>query len=316
MAEKTLIWTPLPPEGNEIRILTVLPSYDKHSIIKCVLKIVSLDENPRYEAISYAWGDPEECAAVRVGERKWNIPSNLEACLRRFHRQTKSRTLWADELCVSQTDIDEKGRQVVPMDRIFKQAAAVRIWLGPATSSSGRAMDLLRCLGSPYEAQDPLRINNRAATQSDVEALTALLSRPYWKRAWVLQEMALSKMATFHCGESSIDINDFPTSPATVHAVVLSLRPFYFKPVPDGDEITHALFCISAILRMRQTGLIGAPDFQAFAHADVCHTQKVTDERDNIYAFLGMLDPRLARLIVPDDKKAFKNICRDLCSSV
>jgi hypothetical protein len=311
MAENTPIWTPLSSGKPETRTLTLLPSCDEHSIIKCVLDIVSLDEHPQYEAISYAWGNLGHLAPVKVGERIWNIPLNLEACLRQFRNQTKSRTLWVDALCVSQTDIDEKGRQVALMDRIFKQAEVVRIWLGPATSSSGRAMNLLRCLGSLSEARNPLKINNRTVIKSDVEALSALLSRLYWKRAWTLQEMALSKTATFHCGGISIDINDFPSSVATVHAALVSLASFYERPDPEGARISDTLHSISAILMMRQSGLIGAPDFQAYAHAELCYNHMVTDDRDNIYAFLGMLDHRLARRIIPDYTKTLMEICRE-----
>jgi hypothetical protein len=51
-------YRPLSVVRNEIRLLLLKPggSYDR---LSCILRHVSLDDNPKYTALSYAWGNPD-----------------------------------------------------------------------------------------------------------------------------------------------------------------------------------------------------------------------------------------------------------------
>ncbi len=63
-------YSPLPNESS-IRVLQILPAEPKRSVagdfsvdeelrypVKCCMKVVDLNDNPDYEALSYTWGDP------------------------------------------------------------------------------------------------------------------------------------------------------------------------------------------------------------------------------------------------------------------
>ncbi|KAK3485259.1 uncharacterized protein B0T23DRAFT_389984 [Neurospora hispaniola] len=60
-------------------------------------------------------------------------------------------TLWIDQLCINQSDSDEKAVQVGLMSQIYSRAKQVLIWLGPAADGSDEVMDVLAELGKEFE---------------------------------------------------------------------------------------------------------------------------------------------------------------------
>lgn len=53
---KSELYDKLDPDGDLIRILTILPSQKPDDQIKVELETVCLAEDPVYEALSYVWG--------------------------------------------------------------------------------------------------------------------------------------------------------------------------------------------------------------------------------------------------------------------
>jgi hypothetical protein len=51
----------LDPERNEIRTVTLQPGNWDDEIL-CLLKTVSLDDDPEYSTLSYVWGDAGQTA--------------------------------------------------------------------------------------------------------------------------------------------------------------------------------------------------------------------------------------------------------------
>jgi hypothetical protein len=116
-------------ESSEIRILTLLPgSWDEE--IHCRLRKASLDLNPEYEALSYAWGDLLHTKHIHLDGHTIEVTSNLEVALRYLRRPSEELSLWVDALCIDQSDDSEKSHQVALMDKVYKQCSQVYIWLG------------------------------------------------------------------------------------------------------------------------------------------------------------------------------------------
>jgi hypothetical protein len=46
---------------------------------------------------------------------------------------TCTALFWTDTICINQGKYEEKGRQVQMMDKIFKEAKRVAVWLGVGT---------------------------------------------------------------------------------------------------------------------------------------------------------------------------------------
>lgn len=129
------------PNG-EFRLLTILPGLEGENI-KCMLKNASISSPPRYEALSYTWGDPKgveskfpvkgnpnQSFTIAVNGQHAEVRYNLNAALFQLRHQTEPRVVWIDAICIDQRNDSEKSEQVQLMARIYSQASKAIIWLG------------------------------------------------------------------------------------------------------------------------------------------------------------------------------------------
>jgi Heterokaryon incompatibility protein (HET) len=115
---------------QSIRVLKLAPALHRDSSLRCKLVEVSLDKNPKYEALSYVWGSPQNGCYIECYGLKFRITANAEAALRRLRYRCCPRTLWIDAICINQTSIPEKNTQLRLMADIYRKARRVIIWLG------------------------------------------------------------------------------------------------------------------------------------------------------------------------------------------
>jgi hypothetical protein len=209
-----------------------------HQFYYCTLKQVSLDDAPKYEALSYTWGVSEPTTQITVDGQPFWITRNLEVAL---HHLTGHRDLilWVDAICINQKDNAEKSWQVRQMQQVYQQANRVLVWLGESGMGSMRALNKLadfeafdnwnssnhyyqtnftikalaaiRELDAMFKldkdpAQKPVpRIPHRSSLLEDdglfpLNEIGAVLERAWWGRIWVVQELALAKDVSFVCG--------------------------------------------------------------------------------------------------------------------
>ena len=98
--------------------------------LSCSLSIVSLESKPDYETLSYVWGDPSLSNEIIADGRVINITKNLRTALWYLRTPDVPRVIWADGICINQSDLDERSFQVQIMGDIYRQARGVQIWLG------------------------------------------------------------------------------------------------------------------------------------------------------------------------------------------
>ena len=122
-------YTALEKEPHQIRILTLLPGTWEDDI-DCRLHEAFLADNPAYEALSYAWGDPNDKKEIRLDGHIVKVTSNLELALRYLRLPFEELSLWVDALCIDQNNNNEKSHQVGLMDEVYKQCSTVKIFLG------------------------------------------------------------------------------------------------------------------------------------------------------------------------------------------
>lgn len=101
---------------------------------------------------------------------------------------TELQYLWIGALCINQDDIPERDHQVGLMSRIYSPAGMVLVWLRPASRSTSNKT------GWPADLTN----------EHNYEEMRSILSRPYWTRLWILQEIVLAKSITVICGESTL----------------------------------------------------------------------------------------------------------------
>jgi len=208
---------------TSFRILHLLPSADLSSPVLCRLTVEDLtNRHLQYEAVSYTWGTPHPRHMITCNGNPQGIGPSLYSLLLRLRLATEPRALWADAICIDQSNDIEKGHQVRLMQRIYLTAARVVIWLGEEPPETGySAMAPAACkavcrlagawscaLHKEIMPRPAYRIGGRqyrlsAREMRDVApderqewaAIRALFRKEYWERLWVVQEVTSSTAA-------------------------------------------------------------------------------------------------------------------------
>ncbi|PVH67350.1 hypothetical protein DL98DRAFT_443881, partial [Cadophora sp. DSE1049] len=127
---------PLDASRRQIRLLT-LQAGQWHSPICCDLAPQSLDSNPDYQALSYAWGSTDKNTKdITINGRPFPVLPNLHSILKRLRRNIKGENLvlWIDAICINQTGSEagslEKSSQIQMMATIYLHCREALIWMG------------------------------------------------------------------------------------------------------------------------------------------------------------------------------------------
>ena len=112
-----------------IRILTLYQG-SGDTPLEGSLTVESLDSDPSYEAVSYVWGTLGRSCHLSVEGEILSLTQSIHDALSRVRHPVKARRLWADQICINQDDIAERGQQVQFMNAIYKNAERVLVWLG------------------------------------------------------------------------------------------------------------------------------------------------------------------------------------------
>jgi hypothetical protein len=123
------MYSPLDATRKEIRLLHVHPGAWNDDV-KCHLETVSLNDNPKFYAISYVWGDPNITLPITIDGESLAITRNLCNGLQRLRKIDKTLVIFADAACINQSDMNERSEQVQLMREIYSSAQEVFIWLG------------------------------------------------------------------------------------------------------------------------------------------------------------------------------------------
>ncbi len=218
---------------NTIRILTLQPGRfkDKLHIRLKLLKFDTRDATfaPRYEAISYAWGEPPSTRYISCDGTSIPIRQNLFDALRHIRYSDKPRKLWIDALCINQHDNAEKATQIPLMKYIYASALKVIMWLGIEDSSTVRGLELVRHAALCARIEDLKHVvpNLKEEPWSDEQNIArgfpsrfgadgdglrpvcSLLSNSYFSRVWIIQETVYATSAVLTLGRYHLDFQDF-----------------------------------------------------------------------------------------------------------
>ncbi|KAH8728516.1 heterokaryon incompatibility protein-domain-containing protein [Phaeosphaeriaceae sp. PMI808] len=154
------------------------------------------------------------------------ITANLDCAIRHLRLTVLPRMMWIDALAMNQADVQERNDQVKIMGAIYSAAKRVVVWLGPVDQ---RDLHMRAVLGAmqfhfvddecstvtlfDYVCGVVSLMNEQASIIGDVNesvlnALHRIADRPWFHRIWVVQELALSTVATVCIGTYS-----FPWEP-------------------------------------------------------------------------------------------------------
>ena len=141
-------YTTLSSPTTQFRLATIEPSVDHHSPIRCSLSVHAIGVSPAYIAISYVCGDPHDSKDIFIDNATLAVYATLDNAIRHMRKADTPLVLWADALCIHQTNVHEKSMQVGMMSKVYGNAERVCGWLGPANESFMFALRALERLES------------------------------------------------------------------------------------------------------------------------------------------------------------------------
>ena len=180
-----------------------------------------------YVALSYTWGPPTPTREVVVDGASVQVRENLEIALRQLRRYRKIRggtRIFVDAICIDQENTEERSQQVAMMRLIYRSATHVVVWIGgevtPEDDLALTAVKYMSLLGSKGSRDQLYRRNkwgnnnlrvrlflcnfdiitgppNKSRLKRVVyDALLQFFSEAYWRRLWIVQELALGSSDT------------------------------------------------------------------------------------------------------------------------
>ncbi|KAL8707626.1 MAG: hypothetical protein Q9220_007364 [cf. Caloplaca sp. 1 TL-2023] len=263
---------------------------------------VPLQFADEYNVLSYTWGAPSADPLSNI--KGYRLTPNLVSCLAVLMIQAPG-LWWIDALCIDQDNLDEKDQQVKKMRDIYARAQKLYVWLGPESSDGLAGLHILVKIcdlssqgkvdqgGPPLDFDDDeLQSVGLPETTSPIwRAFLVFLSRPYFSRMWVLQELAVATEDTsIVCGEHilsyqvlyyALHFMDRQGWRATLsnlagsYNVDTSLPAFHFV-----DTVT--LFRVHLQHNDQRSLLF---------YLDMSRTYRSSDPRDKIIALLGIISP-------------------------
>jgi hypothetical protein len=230
------------------------------------------------------------------------VTANLLLFLR-FRTSDSSQLLWIDAVNINQDDLDERSQQVSLMGTIYQNAKVVLIWIGDQTPGSLDPTPMFRRLSEilaalelrpgrtkfnflPYVEGQTVDASTEEWIQAPQQgaywaAVRDWTSKTYWDRLWIIQEIVLSSTTVVLCGQYRLDWKCFSEAVQCVYTLKLSQL---YQPYIPGLGIRVSCINDLGYLNYTDSSPSATLIFNLFLHA------KVTDPRDHIYGFLGILD--------------------------
>jgi Heterokaryon incompatibility protein (HET) len=179
------LYSPLPSEGDNIRLLCLLPNEHEAAPLQCRLcnySLPKLDTRTHlYEALSYVWGNPAETLPICVDGGQFPVTVNLHAALSQLRDRSFERIIWVDAICINQRNSEERKQQVQFMAKIYSKAHRVIVWLGKeAIDTKGALEDILLAANE--------ELTERSKKERNQQAIIKLLQRPWFQRIWVREQ--------------------------------------------------------------------------------------------------------------------------------
>ncbi|KAH8586610.1 heterokaryon incompatibility protein-domain-containing protein [Bisporella sp. PMI_857] len=299
----------------------------------------NLQEDPNYEALSYTWGEttyydgftyhwdsgPPRTYPIEIhGSGLLQITTNLNEFLQHLAQSapngTSTRRIWADQICINQKDIKERNSQVAIMKEIYQSAWRTLIWLGNQDADVLAVLNLLHAVATPEFNHDQelsgtllrdlqQRVKTVLYSESGldenscngyIKSLINTFNKPWFSRAWIVQEAALSVFPIILLGSEEIDFRLLHYLLVVVAKIEsgasgsLGLRSSQLLRSRGAQTVRH-------VERCRRKAISRSQNSHSFLEIlrRLAFSMDATDSRDQVYAFLAFQDPR-GEQIVPD----------------
>jgi hypothetical protein len=295
------IYSPL--QKGRIRVVILCAGLSSDDI-RCDLKEVDPLQPMSYEALSYVWGPTRNPKRVFLNSQEYLVTQNLAEALRELRRTDLDRWLWVDALCTNQSDNLERNVQVNLMSSVYESATRVIAWLGPHEDKSAVLFRVLkRAETSNFDwiadvFSDDQLDDARAA-------IPPVMSRDYWFRAWIVQEIAFSRELRIRCGSDEVSYSTLIAIQSDLDAIcTIHINPPKRALRSYNNGATERFF---GRVRHKQLLEPGSARFNSNISPrmflDYLLDCQCTDRRDNVFAFCNLFSDGLKARIEIDYEK-------------
>ncbi|KAI9650422.1 hypothetical protein NHQ30_000436 [Ciborinia camelliae] len=298
---------PIHLDRPAIRLLRILKGCwsDK---IQCELFSAWFDEPDSiipYYALSYTWGSKNKVEEVIIDDTTVKITLNLHMALQHLRFEKEDLILWVDALCINQDNFQEKIHQIRQMGNIYQKAEKVVVWLGLGTRETDLVMDTMKQLHKESLSWTSAELTVRAYgwirernTQLVYwrEGMKLVLERQWFRRIWILQEVANARTATVHCGKKFVSTRIFSQFPALI----------------DLPSISHCQSVLDIMPGPWRDTSWWADDQKLQTLLEKFRESEATEDRDMIYALVGISsDARESDILNPRWDKSLRQVIQD-----
>ena len=199
------------------------------------------------------------------------------------------------------------------MDMVYRGAESVIVWLGTEADESTLAMETMSLIGkhmifekhtnsvkiiAPNSRLSELRNDHQKLIQEQQRwiACQSLLTRPWFSRLWIYQEINLASDAFLTLGNYTLPWEDFVTTFQWIRSQAL-----------PGSPMSKFL----NLKLLEQINNLFSPNSRLYA--DMLEDTKesyCSDPRDRVYALLGISSNNMG--IIPDYEKTTEEVYTDL----
>ncbi|PMD47167.1 HET-domain-containing protein [Hyaloscypha variabilis F] len=283
---------------NGFRILCLEPAVNFEAPLRCSLTEVCLSDKIQYEALSYVWGAPTGDRPLTCDGAELLITPNCELALRHLRLVVGSRSLWVDSVCINQKSTSDRNHQVQQMGEIYRKATHTLIWLGKSDEQTKSAFAGWRELEQRSKRSEILSLHER-------QYLVEICNKPWFRRVWTIQEVALATECLVLCGSESIS-----------WGALISATEHGHTYVEGRVKTVHARFR-NLTTRMNSREFynnrnLARSSTRIWMILAKCRREEATDARDKIFGLFAIITSLGLSIPAPDYSKTLAAVYEEL----
>jgi hypothetical protein len=263
-------------KADSIRLLILKPgasgSEIHYSREETTIRDCRRDIYDHYTTLSYVWGNPTPTKTIFVDSQHFQVTVNLAAALEDLRDETRPLRMREDAICIDQSSFAERSVQVGLMRDIYSIVKQTIVYLGESDAKCDAALN---------ELQSSEMVSDKCKSYFTAQ----VLSRPWFTRVWIYQELILSREVWVQCGRTRILWE-------TMCTAFPEIKDYHGSPNEKVMPNDNPVMILASMYHMREVfkmAFLSGENFPPlkdvlFARRDF----KASDLRDMIYGHLAV----------------------------
>ncbi|KAF4500380.1 Heterokaryon incompatibility 6, OR allele [Fusarium agapanthi] len=315
---------------TSFRLLQIL-SDGGQDILRCRMFAADLAAQVAtpYIALSYTWHEeslPKAFRPVLINDKYLNVSLNLWNLLQNYRETAGERIIWIDQICINQDDTDECVQQIGQMCEIYQRASMDLFWIGEPVENAEAVLELVSSLNrlETYLLEsggsrpgisallNPIFMRTIGLPEHDNPiwgSLMQFISRTAFQRAWIIQEVAVSRNTAIFCGLLMLPFD------VVGRAATFLVESSWIKLFHEMYKVSGAAGFITGMMNCRVRHQEGEHQSLDLLLAST-RRFKATKPVDKIFALINVAESgrkdALPPALRPDYRKSVVEVFRDV----